>query len=184
MTGKDQWTEKEKKTIRRISEEEARKEARETSFKAFLEYLQKELQKILPEKTVKYATRFSPADFFSKEYLALHGERVSEYETRFLNICSFEECDLRYAFGIFPRHISRRILIIDPVASETLRCVIHHAKALPILKESVARFAWVLHIKNLTIRKMYGEGNLSLADLGGELSPAEQHMGDLTIVEK
>ena len=184
MLGEDLRTEEEKKAAERISEY-ARERAKQESFRAFLEHLQKELQKILPEKTVKYRTKLSPSDLFDDgEFPKVHAERETESKTRFPNICSFEESDTKYALGIFPRHISKRILDTSPVALETFHCVVYDANALPILKESVARFAEILHIKNLTIKKKYDKGNLSLATQGGELSTVTQQTGKLTIVEK
>jgi hypothetical protein len=179
----DQRTEAEKNTMERISED-ARRQSQKDSYRTFLDFLQKELQEILPGKTVKYKEVFSAADYFSGGFPGWRPLEVTEHETHFLNMCSFEEYGLKYTLGIFPRHTSGPILDIGPKGPKTFRCVIYNEKALSITKESVARFAWVLRIKNLTIEKMYGKGNLSLATQEGGLSLAPQQIGDLTIVEK
>lgn len=186
MTDDGEQNEVAKKMMELVSKN-AQRRAWEESYKSFLEHLQKELQKILPEKTIRHRELFSAANYYFDG--RLHGFRphkVTEHETHFVNMRSFEEHGLKHTLGIFKRHISKPIFNIgpnfDPAAPGTFRCDLYNEKALPVIKESVSRFAEILHIENLAIDMMGTEGSLSLAVSSGELSPAPQS-GELALSE-
>jgi hypothetical protein len=179
MSNKSPLSEEEKEKLIRIVSEHAKHQTREKSFEAFLEYLQKELEKIFPASTIKIKKILDYEHRQSDMPMANPG---GEWISYIVKLC-FEEVRTNFVLGIIPHRNYRPLFDIDPQPQgNTLTCTVYAKEIFPVIECALKTHAPSLQIETLVIQKAFESGALSLTSSGGELSEITEG-GELALPE-